>query len=104
MKDQMEVNLKAALARVDPPEGFAGRVMSRLPGHGRRALQRWALGLAAMLALITVYNTYREERVESQRRSEQQLIFALQLTSQKLSAANERLKKASIHVSIQENL
>jgi hypothetical protein len=105
MNDSLEAELKSVLARREPPEDFADRVMQRVPRRQQLTLPRWwAIGAGAILALMLTYVGYRETRVQTLRRSEKQLVFALQLTSRKLSALNEKLKKASVHVSVQENL
>jgi type VI protein secretion system component VasF len=105
MNDRLDAELKSVLARQEPPEDFADRVMQRIPRRHQRTLPHWwAMGAAAILALMLAYVGYRETRVQTLRRSEEQLVFALQLTSRKLSAVNEKLKKASVHVFVQENL
>ena len=105
MNDRLDAELKSVLARQEPPEDFADRVMQRIPRRHQLTLPHWwAIGAAAILALMLAYVGYRETRVQTLRRSEKQLVFALQLTSRKLSAVNEKLKKASVHVSVQENL
>src|SRR4051794_4580260 len=105
MNDPLDAQLKGVLARQEPPEGFADRVMQRIPRRHQLTLpHRGVIGAAAILALMLAYVGYRETRVQTLRRSEKQLVFALQLTSRKLSAVNEKLKKASVHVSVQENL
>ena len=105
MNDHLDAELKSVLARQEPPEDFADRVMQRIPRRHQFTFPHWwAIGAAAILALMLAYVGYRETRVQTLRRSEKQLVFALQLTSRKLSAVNEKLKKASVHVSVQKNL
>jgi hypothetical protein len=105
MNDRLDAELKSLLARQEPPEDFAHRVMQRIPRRHQLTFPHWwTIRAAAILALVLAYVVCRETRVQTLRRSEKQLVFALQLTSRKLSAVNEKLKKASVHVSVQENL
>jgi type VI protein secretion system component VasF len=105
MNDRLEAELKKVLARQEPPEDFADRVMQRITSRHQLTFPHWwAIGAAAVLALMLTYVGYRETRIQTLRRSEKQLVFALQLTSRKLSAVSGKLKKASVHVSVQENL
>ena len=115
--NQIDVNLIEAWGPIaircqrDPAEALRRfrrtrmAVMQRIPRRHQLTLPHWwTIGAAAILALMLAYVGYRETRVQTLRKSEKQLVFALQLTSRKLSAVNEKLKKASVHVSVQENL
>lgn len=112
MDDPLEMKLKQALARTDPPQGFAGRVMARVArGEAPRAEppSRWALfgrllapawrtalaGALACLLLLTAGLAYREHRLRLKAEAEraraeqarQELILALRITGVQLSRA-----------------
>ena len=106
MKD-FEQELKRALRRCEPPEGFAERVLARVaaeqqqPIWGRvvsiwhRPMLRWA-AVAAIVLLGAGELSYRahEQRLEeaSGRAAKQQVMLALRLTRSKLRVAQKRVK------------
>ena len=53
--DWLDEELRRALSRKDPPPGFAARVMART----RRAMPRWILAAAAVLAIAAAGYGYR---------------------------------------------
>jgi hypothetical protein len=100
--DDLEKRLRAALRPVDPPPGFANRVMTRIGtsesqsprgwrlAHWRSAAARptrWlpvALAASAILAVVLVHEHHkREEGLQAR----QQLIEALRVTGAKLDLA-----------------
>jgi hypothetical protein len=99
-----EDELRKALRPVDPEEGFADRVMSRVdsaPGlRTRRWLphrfRKWPAALAASVvigvALVYAWQLDRERRGAEARR---QLIEALHITGQKLDLAYRGVKRES---------
>jgi ABC-type xylose transport system permease subunit len=128
MDDPLETKLKQALARTDPPQGFAGRVMARVargeaprpePSHwplfGRLFAPAWRTALAGALAcllLLTVGLAYREHRLrlkaEAERaRAEQareELILALRITGVQLSRARNIVLRQMDFRNQQENV
>ena len=128
MNDPLEMKLKQALARTDPPQGFAGRVMARVargeaprpaPWHwplfGWLLAPAWRTALAGALAcllLLTAGLAYREHRLrlraEAERaRAEQaraELILALRITGAQLSRARNIVLRQMDFPKQQENV
>jgi len=110
MTEEFERGLRGALRPVDPPSGFADRVLERLdrqsvvPVEPRvwrprvRALQRhWysgvALAASVVLAVVAV-NQLQDERSEREGlEARRQLIEALRVTSEKLDLAYEAVNR-----------
>lgn len=104
----LDDELRSALRRLDPPAGFAGRVMARLAAQPaaragwRQALRtlfrmprlRWvAVGIAACLLLtIGVVLHQRQQRAQGEMAKEQ-LKQALQIASSKLNLARRRVQE-----------
>lgn len=100
----LDDKLKSALRRVEPPEGFAERVLARARqekesrstfGQSLKALFRlpairWAVafGLGCFLAIFAVqrYREHRQARIQGEIAGAQARI-ALQIASAKLNAA-----------------
>jgi hypothetical protein len=99
MSDPIEDELRRALKTVDPPEGFADRVMARIPERRPRPAQRlWYGAIAAGLALLLALGGFEHNKKQQQTRAEQtgrQVIFALALVADKLDRVNERLQKSA---------
>jgi hypothetical protein len=92
--------LKSALARREPPAGFTDRVMARVPQRSKR---RWshswmAAAAAGLIALIGggAYEFQRtnQVRVEGER-AKAELVFALEVASQKLQHTKAKVLKNS---------
>jgi hypothetical protein len=105
MNGRVEEELRRALNRAEPPDGFADRVMARIPERQRAGSQGWWYAvLAALLALLTVFTTQRisEQRRERAHETERQVVFALALAAEKLDHVNEKLQSSApdlrIHV------
>ncbi len=88
--------LKHAIARVEPPDGFAERVLQafRKRTHRKMGYSMAAAGLTVLLAVggIEVNHVERHRRAE---RTEHQAIFALSLTAEKVNQINMRLQKSA---------
>ncbi|HEX5423992.1 MAG TPA: hypothetical protein VFW94_10610 [Candidatus Acidoferrales bacterium] len=109
MSDKLEQELKKALRRADPPEGFAERVLARTAKEeSKRARERrrfqWfgmsGLRLAVTCALCLIVAAsglmYQHERYERHQQGEQakeQLMLALRITSSKLELANQGIRQ-----------
>jgi hypothetical protein len=106
--NRLEDELKRALQRIEPPAGFAERVLARAervedekPQHSRRWLDlfgvgslRWATACALCIVLATSGVLY--ERDMQRRRGEEakdQLMLALRITGSKLQIAEQSLKE-----------
>ena len=98
----IEKDLKDALARREPPVGFAGRMMARLPKERsvrsvRPKFWNWRVPAAAALLLTMGGGLAEYQRRENQRRQGErataELIYALDLASQKLSGTRAKVLK-----------
>ena len=94
MNDDLELQLRAALSRQEPPPGFAQRTIERTR---RRPVRTWApLALAA--TLLVAFSAAGIHRVTEQRRAEEtkrQLMLALEITSQKLAVVGRALDRST---------
>lgn len=95
MRD-LENELRKALCRREPPPGFAGRVMDRIPR--RRRPMPWMAAIAAVLVLvlagISVRSVHRqqEQRIAAEK-AKSELIYALQVTASRLETARTMLAR-----------
>jgi hypothetical protein len=84
----LDKELKSALARREPPAGFADRVLARVPAGRRRWSHSWLAAAAAALIAIVGGGAYEHQRTEQIRREGEraraELVFALELASEKL--------------------
>lgn len=103
---EMEEELRRALQRTEPPDGFADRVLARLPqrrsGFSWLApfgLSRsWAPAAAAALVVVVGAGSWGYHRIEQHRQQQAaqvkaELFYALELTSAKLQATRAKLLK-----------
>jgi hypothetical protein len=87
----LEARLPEALRPVEPPPGFAARVLRRLDeGRGRKlAMRKWT-AMAAMVCLLAAGGWYwRQHRAAS--RAADQLSLALNISARKLSRVQQGL-------------
>jgi hypothetical protein len=111
---RFEDELREALRREEPPEGFAERVMARIQGGDREAVGvreaigpwgrllaafraprlRWAMACAAAALLVggLEYRSQRLERAEGERAS-RQVMLALRITGSKLRLAQDHVRR-----------
>ena len=102
MNSSFERELERALSRMEPPDGFARRVMERLPSH-RSHHRYWFGALAAGVALALTFGGIEQNRHEQRLRAQEtqrQMVFALTLTAQKLDHVNVRLQRSAPELSI----
>lgn len=110
---EFEQELKKALQPVDPPEGFAERVMARIAAgeeaHAPRGAWswwtdvfqsrglRWALTAALCLSIVAGGAIYRheQERRAAGQQAKEQLMLALRLTASKLQLAQAEVRGIS---------
>ncbi len=102
MNDQLEDNLRRALARVEPPTGLAERILARLPAQPAAAVRPvpvrrnyWlpAAMAASLLASVLIGHGIAEKREErAGLAARQQLLDALRVTSEKLDLAYHAVK------------
>ncbi len=105
MNDMHEIDneLRRALRRVDPPEGFADRVRERVSQpvsrkHPPLAFARWAIAAALVIA-VTGGAWYRaEQQRDVQRRAQgedakRQVLVSLNIASHKLRAIEMKVNR-----------
>src|SRR6266498_1506758 len=98
-------NLREALRRREPPDGFARGVLARVRNLEDPSkpsfMRRWivAASVAAVLFLTVSVSVYREHlrRVEGERAKEQ-VMFALRLTGSKLRSVQEHVQQRTINL------
>jgi hypothetical protein len=103
MNDSFDEELRRELARVEPPDGFADRVMANLPEtHGRRRywLAAVAAGLAVLFTAGGLEQSRREHQVQAER-TQRQVVFALSLAAEKLDHVNARLQRSAPDLTIE---
>ena len=95
----IENELKSALARREPPDGFADRVMDRVPQRRRRPLTSgWRAAAAAVIVAMLGGGGYEYQKAERLRREGEraraELVFALELASVSLQTTKAKVLKA----------
>lgn len=94
----IERELRDALRRPAPPDGFAERVMERIAVQRTAASAGWfarRVRAAAMVIVLLGAGSWGAYRYEENRRAEEaahDVIAALRLTSEKLNLAKENLE------------
>jgi hypothetical protein len=94
--NDLEVQLREALRRKEPPEGFADRVMDRIPSGRPRAGWRrnWmAIAAAACLAVVGGTGYEQHRRYAEGERAKQELIYALTVASGSLQMTKDILTR-----------
>ncbi len=103
---QFDDELKRALERMEPPEGFTERVLARVAAERRRPsfrerLAAWLTGprlqwaVAGALCLLIVagvgYQRHAERQAEGERAKEQ-VMLALQITAHEIHIAQQGVR------------
>lgn len=89
--DWLEEELKRALARQDPPPGFAGRLSAQRFTAGVPA-RRWLAVAASLLVLLGGGVSYRwYEGVQAKK----QVMLAVRLTAGKLSRVQSHIREVN---------
>lgn len=104
MKDQLEQELAEALARIPAPEGFADRVLARLPEEHARLRWRYAYVAAAAVLIMALFlgglQITRQRRQQQARETERQVVFAFALAAEKLQHINSKLENSGPQVKL----
>ena len=104
MNDHLENELRAALARIQPPEGFADRVVANLPERSRPARRHhWLLAAVAAIFAVLFITHFEQVQQERQKHAEavrQQIAFALRFTAEKLTVIDARLRRSAPELQI----
>ena len=107
--NQLEEELRKALRRVEPPAGFAERVLARTAAdkgkekaHARSWFSwlggsglRWATACALCAALAASGIAYHHEERKRGEQAKAQLMLALRITSSKLQIATQNVRQLS---------
>jgi hypothetical protein len=100
----LEHDLKHALRRESPPEGFARRVMQRLDHAAEADAPRrrpvWWRAAAASVTLGLVLGGYATHKAVEHRRGEQakeQVLEAMRITSEKMRYAQQEVRAIGSH-------
>jgi hypothetical protein len=103
----LEDDLKTALRRTEPPEGFANRVLARANGPAAAEPSWWqyltvlvrpprvqwvalSLIVSVMIPAAGVYRKERQARAEGEKAKEQ-LVFAMRVTGSKLHRVHQKV-------------
>ena len=103
--NELEKELHAALRRKDPPPGFTGKVLSKIPEHSRGwrealaslfrppLLRRAVAGICicAIMAAAVMYQFHTRQKVADEERAKAQVIQALYIASTELNAAYDKV-------------
>jgi hypothetical protein len=100
---RLENELRKALRRQDPPEGFVERTLARAAMTHQRTrtgffsghILRWAMVGAACLALTVVTLEHRQKEIERVQgeAAKEQLIFALRVAGSTLQFAQSKIQQ-----------
>jgi hypothetical protein len=107
--NRLEEELKEALRRVEPPVGFADRVLARAAidkgekkAHSRPwfgwlggSAFRWATACALCAAIAASGIAYHHEERKRGEQAKAQLMLALRITSSKLQIATQNVRQLS---------
>lgn len=102
MNGRLGNELREALARMQPPEGFVDRVVANVPERRSRTWPYWFMSAAAALALVFLAH-FEQEQHEAQKRAvevQQEVTFAFRLTAEKLTVIDGHLKRSAPELQI----
>jgi hypothetical protein len=105
MSEFLENELKKALARSVPPDGFAERVMEGIPQRRKERRTMWYAAIAAVLAFALIFSGIeqrRHTREQQAKQTERQVVFALALAMRHFEHVNMELRKSAPTVKIEE--
>ncbi|MBX5494206.1 MAG: hypothetical protein IRZ15_02630 [Bryobacteraceae bacterium] len=100
MKESFENELRLALQRHEPPEGFAERVLDRISRPKRASHTfpgRWMVAaVAAALCILIAAGAYKahRERVRGEA-ARDQLMLAMQITGAKVRVVQEKVRHSN---------
>lgn len=104
--NDLDDQLSQILERVDPPHGFAQRVLlqvaAKRAGRSRRSIS-WTLSWVAASLILSAgipfsafeYRQQRERRAVEGRTAKQQLLVAMRVASRKLNSAQRKVYESS---------
>lgn len=103
MNSSLENELREALARMEPPEGFVDRVVAKLPQRRRRT-PFYMVGAAAAAVVLVLLTRVGQQPFKTQRHTpdaQRQIVFAFQLAAEKLAVIDEHLKRSAPELQIE---
>ena len=103
--DRLDEELREALRREEPPDGFTERVLARaaaqpvrpgrwerFAGRFRLPRMRWVAAVAMSLVLISGYAYHREQQRRAEgERAKQQVLLALWITAHEFQIARAKV-------------
>jgi hypothetical protein len=96
MPEDFEIQLREALRRQEPSEGFAERVIARAGAPKRTAWKPWmAAAAAAVLVAAPVAYEHHQTRVreDAALKARDEAILALQITAEKLNILRDKMQQ-----------
>lgn len=106
--NRLEQELKKAMQRVEPPAGFAERMLARAASEKEKKARplwgfawpgasnlRWATACALCVVLATSGILYHHEQHRKGEEAKEQLMLALRITSSKLQIATQSVRNIS---------
>jgi hypothetical protein len=89
---RLDDELKQALRRHEPPEGFADRVLAAVPARSaRRILPRWFAAAAAVVLIAGGAGYEHRRQVREGEQAKEQVMLALRITGSKLKIVKEKV-------------
>lgn len=100
MNDGLDELLTKALARTEAPVDFTAKVMVRVNQRRSRLWRACTAAAATVALMIAGWSGFVHYRA---RQHERQLVFAIQLASEKIAAIDQRLKRSAAEIYMPEN-
>ena len=97
MNDDLELQLRAALKRRQPPPDFAARTIALAQASHHRPIRAW-MPLAMAATLLIAFAAAGIQHVQEQRRADdakRQLMLALEIASEKLAVVEKVLGRST---------
>ncbi len=99
MNDGWDDLLTKALGRTEAPPDFTAEVMARVNQRRSLGWMAWPTVAATVALLIAGWFEFAQYRA---RQHERQLVFALQLASEKIAAIDHRLKRSAAEIYVRK--
>lgn len=97
----LESDLRSALRRESPPEGFASRVLRRVAeDEARKRRHPWWRAVAASLTLTAILGAWGAHEIHQRRegeRAREQVLLALRIAGEKVRIAQSEVRTIGSH-------